>query len=298
MSALGAELISRGAELDLVVARRGDVPPALVEGKPWIRFDDWHSQDVTARDFSGIDAVVVDSYLAGAAFYQNLSRFSRLVAIDDYYRLSYPAALVVNPNVYADLGRYSVKSIGGATHVLVRSSISQAHASFNVRPLLKRVLLTLGGRSTGVHARRLVENLRDAGLEVTWLGEAGSARGSGVPQLSPIGAEEFVARVLESDLVVCGGGQTLHEMACLGCPSIAIRVSADQSLNLQYYESIGAIAAPVGIEDGNLSQYVLDSVTSMAGASARQRRANVGQELVDGAGAARVSKRILELTAA
>ena len=96
-------------------------------------------------------------------------------------------------------------------------------------------------------------------------------------------------------MAVSAGGQTLYELACVGCPTVAIRLASNQDGQLEVFAKTGFVRAVGRAEDEHVVIAMGDTVLSLLGDSkARAVMATAGQRLVDGQGAMRVAKTIVE----
>ncbi len=297
MFALGEALRAEGAEVRLTVQWAGDPVMNVVPSVDWIVHEAWREK--VAKLDAG--TVVIDSYLLPEAGYHAAAQGRSLVAIDDYYRLPYPADLVINPNVFGEPGRYlpaAKAAVSGIEHVIVRESFRDAAASFTVRPEMKNVLLTLGGSDVHGLGPKLCRLLADAGFAVDWV--AADAAAEDLPAyVRRHGAQSAAGMrdlILRNDLTVCGGGQTLHELACLGAPCVALELGDDQNGNLSCYEQNGFInARRLHWSDTALLEAMMVEVRAMEGLEARAARGRAGAKVVDGAGVFRLARRIAAL---
>ena len=103
--------------------------------------------------------------------------------------------------------------------------------------------------------------------------------------------------MLESDLAISAGGQTLYELACAGCPTIAVWMAPNQDGQLQVFEESGFIRIAGHGEDDSVIDAIVDAVFSLLqDRQARRSMSAAGQRLIDGQGAIRVARTIVETT--
>ena len=97
----------------------------------------------------------------------------------------------------------------------------------------------------------------------------------------------------QADLAVSAAGQTLYDLACVGCPTIAFEAAPNQAGQLRVMEDQGCVVRidPRG-EFSKLEEVVLQLAHDPA---RRERMTRQGQALVDGRGAARVASEIAAL---
>ena len=95
-------------------------------------------------------------------------------------------------------------------------------------------------------------------------------------------------------LALCAGGQTLYELLSLGRPTIGISLWKNQEGNINELSKIGAIRGISYSEKSffdNLYKEINDIVFNI---NLRKKMFNVSKQVVDGKGAERVSKKILD----
>ena len=300
MLAVGDALRAAGVEASMLVQWEGAPVRSLLEGCPWVGEAEWR-RDPLAVCSPATRAVMIDSYRLPLEGYTRVAGAGvKLAVVDDFYRLPFPADLVVNPNVYGQATRYAAHAraaMAGVEWVILRSPFVRAVGSFQVRESLQRVLLTLGGSDRQGLGRRLAGALA-AESEVLWVAPDEAGRPAGDPRITVLGAQTaqgMVACICRCDLVVCGGGQTLHELACLGAPCVAIELGEDQRLNLDFYESAGLLGPRLaGVEPG-VEAKVVQRVSSLAAADRRGALSLRACALIDGFGAGRVAAKLASL---
>ena len=100
--------------------------------------------------------------------------------------------------------------------------------------------------------------------------------------------------MMEADLAISAGGQTLYELACAGCPTVAIRMAANQDAQLGIFEEAGFLRISGSADHGSIVEAIGTTVrTLLADPQARAAMSVAGQRLIDGYGALRVAQRIL-----
>lgn len=300
MMAVGDALRASGVETSMLVQWEGPPVASLLEGRSWVRDGEWRRDPVRACG-PATRCVLIDSYRLPLAGYAGIAGAGvKLAVVDDFYRLPFPADLVVNPNVYGQATSYQSharEAVAGVDWVILRPPFVRAAGFFKVRDRLERVLLTLGGSDREGLGRRLAGALTSCG-EVVWIAPDAAGKSLSDPRVTVLGArtaEGMVECIGRCDLVVCGGGQTLHELACLGAPCVALEVGEDQRLNLDFYEAAGLLGARISSRDEGVEERVVQRVTALAAQRRRGELSALARTLIDGAGAARVAAKLTTL---
>jgi UDP-2,4-diacetamido-2,4,6-trideoxy-beta-L-altropyranose hydrolase len=248
---------------------------------------------------------VIDSYRVDRRYMRALvDRRLRVVLIDDLARDVSEADVIVNGGAQACALDYSASPTAalrllGAEYALVRRDFWDRGARV-VRPTVEHVLVTLGGSPpVGVLSAvvRAIDDI-DGQFSITVV------RGPFASEEPPV--TRHVRRILtdpatlpsllaEADLAVCGGGQTLYELAACGTPGVAIELADNQSASLAAVAATGAtrVAGVWGRHDvaDVVAQTVRELVQSR---DLREAMSRAGQRLIDGRGARRVAAALLD----
>ena len=108
---------------------------------------------------------------------------------------------------------------------------------------------------------------------------------------SPASAYDLM---LETDLAISAAGQTLYELACIGCPTVAVSVAANQQGHLNILEDAGVLKSAGDTERDDVVSAAGQALSALLSDSeARGEMCAAGRRLVDGKGAQRVAQRIL-----
>jgi len=269
-------------------------------------------QTISMAGSHGCDAIIVDSDYEGADYLGQLRKAGFFVcAIEDIAPHSFPCQLVVNGDVHAHQLRYHSSS--GDTLFLLGPEYSILRAEFwkveprVVKKAVENILVTFGGAdpySLTPRVLKLLNELPGTFSVAAIIGpffnnireiEAAVERADGRIRLvhSP---DSVCNLMLESDLAVSAGGQTLYELACAGCPTIAVWMAPNQDGQLQVFEESGFIRVAGRGDDDRILNAIGGVVLSLVpDAHARTTMSSAGQRLVDGQGALRVAGTILDV---
>jgi UDP-2,4-diacetamido-2,4,6-trideoxy-beta-L-altropyranose hydrolase len=222
----------------------------------------------------------------------------RVLLIDDFAnRPSFPANIIVNPNLGANLEKYrrcdsGTQFLTGARYALLRREF-QRHFNRRVREQGQGALIAMGGSDPENMASRIVAALSNCSdLQITVV--AGSAYAdkdqlSRTPNVRLVfDAQEMADLMMESDIAITAAGGTLWELLCTGCAVLSFSRDAGGADILECLAKYGAL-----INLGNMADFdpatLRSAVRDLASSvSERKRMAEKGQALVDGRGAKRV----------
>ncbi|MCA1962904.1 MAG: hypothetical protein LDL31_03045 [Prosthecobacter sp.] len=300
MMAVGDALLELGVETKMLVQWEGVPQIPILEGRAWVQAEAWRHDPAAALARHGARAVLIDSYRLEICGYSSVTASgARLAVLDDFYRLPFPADLAVNPNVFGDPACYlphAKHAVAGVEWVILRPALTRLARTFEVRSRLGRVLLTLGGSDVHGLGPQLSSAVAELGLDVVWVAP-GQPVEPAHPRVTILGTQtaEGMARLVQScDLVLCGGGQTLHELACLGAPFVAIELGDDQRLNLAFYERVGCLGPRLIWSSQTLTQDLARRLAALAPQEERSRLSETAGSLVDGKGARRLAAVLAE----
>lgn len=292
---------ARDLRVQLIVNGDSSIESLLVN-VDYIILDWVNDCDKLYNFLSMSDIVVVDSYHADAGFYKKLSqRVPLLVCIDDNKRLSYPKGIVVNGSIFADKLDYppleGVDYLLGSEYIPLRREFWMVPNKI-IDESVRSIMITFGGDDirnlTAPVLEMLVENYPDVNKKVVI--------GAGFKMVSVI--EDLVddksdliyypdanimrGVMLESDIVVSGGGQTLYELARVGVPVVAVGLALNQLHNLDYWQRTGFIEYAGFWDDNNLISNVKDKIELLRDKDVRLFKSGKGKSFVDGRGAVRI----------
>ena len=250
----------------------------------------------------GADMAIVDSYLAETDFYKKISYAVRtMVCIDDNNRLHDPAGRVRNGMRYAgeldDPGKKGLTYLLGGRYAILRKEFWNIPRR-DIKPKMESIMITFGGDDkrglTTVILKFLHEKFPHLKKNVI-IGKAFVNRkeieGMKEDRTNLIfnpdaGAIKDV--MLQSDLAVSAGGQTLQELARTGLPAIGICVADNQERNLKAWHKAG-FAEYIGWHDKkDLLHKAKKAILKLSPKSERKKRSCIGADKIDGEGARRI----------
>jgi len=238
--------------------------------------------------------VLIDSYLAAPQDYLFLqSIFGRVIALDDYNRIPYHADVLLNPNIFGDKVDYrtTARVIAGRQYVILREAFRKELDKVAVRKQASRVLVTFGGDDYRKLCPKISQWLRDEPIRLTIIAGndayAAALReqlGGDVEVIGYVEADQMRHQMLNTDIVVSACGQTLHELAYLGVPTIGICIDIDQEPNRDAYCDLGFLPARLDWNDAQLEKKVKGVLQQMENSELRKRISEAGLRSVDGRG--------------
>ena len=258
------------------------------------------------------DLIIQDILEISAESMETFQRLSsaKIINFDDTGAGLTMADAVINSMVF-HWNKYKTNKIRtrlyeGPQYMILQPEISQyVHLSKKIPDKAENLLLVFGGTDTHYVTERALEAINDmsAALNVKVnlgpgtkmtprLEQAVKAVKDRIEvvQFAPSLFKEFY----EADMVICGGGTMLYELAALGIPSISIATEPHEVCNIDYWSEVGTTVS-LGWEKILDTTQVSETVNSLV--YDRQRRAKmaeIGKQTMDDQGLIRILKIIEE----
>lgn len=239
---------------------------------------DWKKEKkILVKKANDIKTVIIDSYLADSSFYEFCTDiFHSVVVIDDYNRIDYGQIdLLLNPNPYFDNFDYNnqkAKRIeGGKDYIIISKPFQNSFVEKDITSLdTNKIVVFLGGSDYRNLLPIIVSNLLDL-EEVNIDVIVGNSEDrlkvekefEKVNVFMNLSSEEMFNAFRSAKLVISGCGQTLHELAVLGKPTIGICIDIDQELNQNFYHKNGFLKTRVSYKSiKNIKEEIKKSLRS------------------------------------
>jgi spore coat polysaccharide biosynthesis predicted glycosyltransferase SpsG len=272
------------------------------------RISDWLSDReplfALVRD---ADIVFIDSYLADYGLYEKISDAAGIgVYFDDNIRLAYPKGFVVNGAIFAERLPYPTKD---GVRYLLGSQYAPLKKEFwdvpekPIRPILETAMITFGGADICNLTPKVLKLLQNAyprlfkkvivGSSFQNIADIEKLRDSNTDLIYYPDATEMKKIMLESDIAIAAGGQTLYELASVGVPTIGICDAQNQLQNIEGFRELIFLEYIGWHNDEYLEQKLEGSLNYLMNKHVRTYRSKIGRKIVDGQGAKRILYRIL-----
>lgn len=240
------------------------------------------------------EVVIVDSYLANVDFYNNVSRLVKVpVFLDDNNRIDYPRGIVLNWSIYARDLQY--KKNEEITYLLGPEYLSLRKAFDNVQPRqisekINTIVVTMGGDDSKNLTPRVLNLLYDIfpsekkyviiGRAFKNLSEIKKITDKNTRLVyypDDIGMKKIM---LQSDLAITSGGQTIYELARAGLPTAAVATAENQVNNVKAWEKVGFIKYAGSWNDDTLINNLRHKILQLVSADTRLKCSQTGQRLI------------------
>ena len=100
--------------------------------------------------------------------------------------------------------------------------------------------------------------------------------------------DEMKKIMVESDIAISAGGQTIYELAQTGTPAIGICAAENQLRNINQWCDLGFLKYIGWYNHENLEQELMSSLKYLANKQVRMEMSETGRKLIDGQGCKRI----------
>ncbi len=259
----------------------------------------WIYESEALLDYlENVDIVVVDSYLADEKLYKKISKkVKTALYFDDNLRINYPSGIVINGNIYANELNYpqrkDIKYLLGSKYIPLRKEFWEVPEK-KIRKGIETIMITFGGNDVMNLTPWVIETLSLNFPKYRKKVVVGNAFKNKAcierfkDQRTEIiicpDAKKIKETMLESDLAISGGGQTLYELARIGVPTIAIVTTNNQILNIKGLHKAGVIKGNGKWDSSGL----IKEIEALNNKDIRLKMVQAARELIDGFGAHRI----------
>ena len=262
---------------------------------------------IKSRD---IRCLLLDSYFVTPEYLAALSKLTRIIYIDDLKAFPYECQGIVNYVIGEsdrDYAYFQGELYTGAQYVPLRKEFTEVGGR-SAASDLQQIMVTTGGADRyhfGVHF--LQAFLADDSFEdchVTLV--VGSKNQDKDRILAAYGQNERVTILVDADnmsqlmrsadCIVSAGGTTLYEACACRTPAISYAVADNQLTNVKRFDKLGGLyyAGDIREDIHGVLGRILDRLQAMKSAEVRERAAERMGAVVDGKGAARIARILLE----
>lgn len=305
-------LAANGHEMALLQDNSCEAAPGGLAHAHWLGTTQDRDAQGSIQALSGQawDWLIVDHYALDARWESALRRsVDRLLVIDDIADRQHDCDVLLDQNLYADMGTRYMGSVPAHCELLLGPRYALLRDEFRrfrqqVRPrtgAVKRVLVFFGGVDADNYTGRAVEALGDLAIE-------------GLQVVVVIGAQHPQREQIElaciqhqydchvqttrmgelmaaADLAVGAGGSATWERCCLGLPTFAICTSDNQGSQIADAASEGLLYAPA-IKGDLVHAIGRHLSTLMENDCLRRSLSRKAMQTVDGFGVFRVVEKL------
>ncbi len=253
------------------------------------------------------DIVIIDSYLADYSIYKKISDISRIsVFIDDNIRMDYPPGIILNSLIYADkLGYLNAENrvyLLGVKYCMLQKEFWEK-VNKEINKEIQIIMISFGGNDM----RNLTPKIIQLLIKINRNFKKKIVIGRGYKNIEEIkkykdnscelfyypDIKQMKKIMLDSDLAISGGGQTLYELASIGIPCISIAVAKNQLDNVNAFEEAGINFYAGWWEDTNLLKRIEDLFFKLQGFQIRKKIVEKGIKIIKKDGSKTISTDLI-----
>jgi UDP-2,4-diacetamido-2,4,6-trideoxy-beta-L-altropyranose hydrolase len=254
------------------------------------------------------DISIIDSPIAQNNIYKLLARNAKIpVFFDDNQRINYPKGVVINRTIYGDKIKYPKNGsiyLLGARYLPLTKALWYVPGK-KVRDKVEKFMVTFGGSDPKEMTPKILKFLTETYPDIKKVVLVGRAYGESSAlhlfkdkntkiYYHPSG-EQLKNLMLDTDLAISAGGQTLYELARIGVPTIAIKVVSNQTKNINSLVSAGFIEYAGKSDDSRTFKNLASLIKKMGNRKVREKKGEIGRNLIDGYGSVRIANFLLGL---
>lgn len=269
---------------------------------------DWLNNRETLFALVGdTDIIFIDSYLADYDVYEKISSIAGTgVYFDDNIRIEYPRGFVINGAVFAEQMPYpqrkDITYLLGTQYTPVRKEFWDVPAK-PIRNNVEIIMMTFGGMDVHNLTPKVLKLLQDTyprlfkkvivGSSFRNVAEIERLKDKNTELIYRLGATEMKKVMLESDIAISAGGQTLYELARIGVPTVAVAVADNQADNICGWQKAGFAEYVGWWADTEFTEMIKQKIELLKDKTIREYKRVVGNSITDGAGSSRIVKELL-----
>jgi len=253
------------------------------------------------------DIAIIDSYLADSSFYIQISNLVKTpVYIDDNKRLDYPKGIVLNGNIHAETLNYPKKK--GATYLL-GTKYTPLRKEFweipekKIKEKIESIMVTFGGDDVKNMTPKILQFLNNEypnlkknviiGKSFNNIDEIKKEADYNTKLIYHPNAQKIREIILESDIAISAGGQTLNELARIGVPTIGVCIVDNQLESIKEWSKISFLKYAGWYNESNIIEKIKNSIKILEDAKVRKNTSKIGIKFIDGKGSLRIIKILL-----
>jgi len=252
------------------------------------------------------DIVIIDSYLADISVYNVLSDLVKLlVCIDDNKRVNYPKGIVLNGNIHAEELDYphtnGVTYLLGTKYASLRKEFWEVPKK-KIKEKIESIMVTFGGNDAKNMIPKVMNLLNKEYPDLKKniiIGKAFHNTEKIKKQIDENtnliyypNAGKIKEIMLESDITISAGGQTLYELARIGVPTVGVCIAENQLRNVIGWEEIGFLEYVGWYEKGNFIERLKNLLKDLEDINTRKSKSTVGKKLIDGRAGFRIYESV------
>lgn len=255
----------------------------------------------------GVKKLLIDSYQVTAGYLGTLRNHVETVYIDDINAFRYPVDAIICYANYWEKFHYEdnykdTKLYLGPSYIPLREDFAHCGKK-DIKPSVEHLLLLSGGTDPygvldgileKIHRERYRKIRVVCGFFYTKYNSLRKKYAKDEHIEFYRGVPDVVRFMREADMAVSAGGTTLYELCAVGTPTISYAFADNQLGNVQKFDEDGLITYAGDLRDEPVTEYIVGYLEYYGqNSELRRERSLRMQELVDGDGARRIAKELM-----
>lgn len=276
--------------------------------KNYILLDWIKNESHLIQKINGSDIAIVDSYIADISVCDKIANNVKIVGfIDDDMRLNYPSGVVINGSIHAKNLKYpknqNIDYLLGPQYIMLKKEFWDIPKK-EINKRLKKILITLGGSDNRNLTPKILRMLNSKFPELI----KKIIIGKGFKNISEIkktcneyseliyspSSKRMKKEILNSDIAITAGGQTVYELACVGIPAISIAVAENQINSVKNCDELGLNYYAGWWKDNNLLNNIRKSISNLKNQELRKVMRERGQNLIKPDGSRKIINYLIK----
>ena len=257
-----------------------------------------------------IDAIIMDLLVYPDGYLEQLKQIGvKLITFHEFEkRLNY-SDIAINYNTFNGFDECnnitSTNTCYGPSYIIIRDGIRKVNP-IEISKKVKTILISMGGSDPGGITLKVANALKDLSRKVRIVIHAGPAFKFQTELSSVFGKDgdaitikenvpELAMLMIDSDVAVASGGNTMYELCYLGIPSIIISQNMHQYEFADELDKKGAVKS-LGLSK-NIGKNKIRSIVEEVCKSSEERTmmAENAKKIIDGKGVDRIKAKIYQL---
>ena len=255
------------------------------------------------------DYLLVDSYYANDEYLNELRNATKVICINGSVK-KISADYIINDNIATDIeglkDLYKDTRTGlliGCKYAPIRKEF--ANREYIVNTNVKQILITTGGGDKHNFMTQFFEKVWEPGKydNIKFVVISGPCndyvddlrlKTKDLPNVVVLENVNNIADyMVESDIAISAGGNTVAELATVGVPTIGISIADDQVVGLAHMNNIGMLLDAGSIKDNDFWKKVRDDLDSLVNScELRAKLSLAAKNIYDGKGAERIFREV------
>lgn len=255
-----------------------------------------------------ITKLLIDSYQVTAQYLETLKKYTKIIYIDDLHAFQYPANAIICYANYWEKFHYEKFYKDTKLYLGMQYVPLQKPFSHSTRKIIKRDVGSILLLSGGTDPYHVLKNILNE-IHLENYKQINVICGFFYPEYEDLckkhknnknvqiyqNVSNIVHFMKEADLAVSAGGTTLYELCAIGTPTISYSFADNQLDNVKKFDEDGLIPYAGDLRKDPVIKHVIDYLESYRHNWKYRREISLHmQELVDGKGAMRIAKALMD----